>query len=63
MPIAQKSGEYGNASDSELYFWYFPSANPNATDEIMIWLNGGPGCSSLEGFFQENGPVSKSRSL
>ncbi|KAF2091896.1 alpha/beta-hydrolase [Saccharata proteae CBS 121410] len=40
-----------------LYFWYFPSSNPDATDEITIWLNGGPGCSSLEGFFQENGPV------
>ena len=42
---------------SELYFWFFPSNNPSADDEILIWLNGGPGCSSLEGFFQENGPV------
>ncbi|KAF1994687.1 alpha/beta-hydrolase, partial [Amniculicola lignicola CBS 123094] len=42
---------------SELYFWYFPSENPAASDEIVIWLNGGPGCSSLEGFLQENGPV------
>lgn len=32
---------------SELYFWFFPSANPKASDEILIWLNGGPGCSSL----------------
>jgi carboxypeptidase D len=42
---------------SELYFWFFPSNNADASDEILIWLNGGPGCSSLEGFFQENGPV------
>lgn len=27
---------------SELYFWFFPSANVNASDEILIWLNGGP---------------------
>lgn len=39
-----------------LWVWFFPSENPAACDEIVIWLNGGPGCSSLDGLFQENGP-------
>lgn len=46
-----------DSEDGQLYFWFFPSPNPAAENEILIWLNGGPGCSSLEGFFQENGPV------
>ena len=53
LPISSHANE-----TSELYFWFFPSLNPNSTDEITIWLNGGPGCSSLEGFLQENGPIS-----
>ena len=49
------NGPHGNSS---LYFWFFPSSNPDASDEITVWLNGGPGCSSLLGFLQENGPIS-----
>ncbi|KAF7114711.1 hypothetical protein CNMCM5793_009662 [Aspergillus hiratsukae] len=51
LPVSDLPGER-----RQLYFWYFPAASANATDAITIWLNGGPGCSSLEGLLQENGP-------
>lgn len=36
MPISKAANE-----SSQLYFWFFPSENPAASDEILIWLNGG----------------------
>lgn len=51
LPISSDPNE-----TRELFFWFFPSANPLATDEIVLWFNGGPGCSSLSGLLTENGP-------
>lgn len=51
LPISSDPNE-----DSNLFFWFFPSTNPVAEKEILIWLNGGPSCSSFEGLLQENGP-------
>ncbi|KAK8178008.1 serine-type carboxypeptidase [Phyllosticta citrichinensis] len=50
LPIEKEDGP-------KLFFWYVPSENTAATEQIVIWLSGGPGCSSLAGFFRENGPV------
>lgn len=43
--------------ENELFYVYFPSQNSPSTSPLMLWLNGGPGCSSLFGMLSEVGPV------
>ena len=38
------------------FYWYFESRNAPATDPLVLWLTGGPGCSSEVALFGENGP-------
>ncbi|KAM3532802.1 hypothetical protein MY4038_003896 [Beauveria bassiana] len=39
---------------TNLFFWFVEARQK--TDKLTIWLNGGPGSSSMYGFFTGNGP-------
>ena len=44
------------ANGAHLFYWMTESQNDPKTDPLMIWLTGGPGCSSVLALFTENGP-------
>lgn len=50
------SGHLELQGKERLFYWYTESQNKPEDDPIVLWLNGGPGCSSLGGLFTENGP-------
>ncbi|GMT34347.1 hypothetical protein PFISCL1PPCAC_25644 [Pristionchus fissidentatus] len=49
---------YVDVSDyKKLFYWYTETQGDPETDPVVLWLNGGPGCSSLQGLLLELGPL------
>ncbi|EGC34681.1 hypothetical protein DICPUDRAFT_153099 [Dictyostelium purpureum] len=45
-------------SNGNLFFWFFPANVSNPLDApFLIWLNGGPCCTSSDSVFIETGPL------
>ncbi|KAG0442831.1 hypothetical protein HPB47_015578 [Ixodes persulcatus] len=41
---------------SNLFFWFFPAKENPESAPLILWLQGGPGSSSMIGLFTEHGP-------
>ena len=43
-------------TSKKIHYLFFEAQEDSENAPVLIWFNGGPGCSSMLGFMQENGP-------
>jgi carboxypeptidase C (cathepsin A) len=47
------SGYLAGGTGKHAHYMFSESLRHPASDDLVVWFNGGPGCSSLEGAFSE----------
>uniref|UniRef100_A0A8C4N9I5 Carboxypeptidase n=1 Tax=Equus asinus asinus TaxID=83772 RepID=A0A8C4N9I5_EQUAS len=52
----QYSGYLRGSGTKHLHYWFVESQKDPKSSPVVLWLNGGPGCSSLDGLLTEHGP-------
>ncbi|XP_013637045.1 serine carboxypeptidase-like 13 isoform X2 [Brassica napus] len=59
LPFELETGYIGvgDKEDLQMFYYFVKSENNPQEDPLLIWLTGGPGCSSLFAILFENGPL------
>eukprot|EP00942_MAST-04A_sp_MAST-4A-sp1_P004416 g4416.t1 len=50
------TSEIPAGNKNKMFYWYFPAQNGDKDAPLLVWLQGGPGGSSMFGLFAEMGP-------
>jgi cathepsin A (carboxypeptidase C) len=58
-----RTGSIPLGEGDDIFYWYFESRHNPETAPLVMWLTGGPGCSSMLAVLTQHGPFSVDSNL